>query len=167
VNFEKIKNDLVNKNLKSAAVDVLIYPTKDYVIIPRGRSIEKKWIGAKVLDYKEKGNLNSEEKESFDNKLLAALNVCHDFTNIGILPSDKNVEPTFLLDGRKCNFENYYYITIILFSNTNTIMINCLKPIDKKGSEWVANENESTELVITEADKVYENIIRYVNMLTR
>lgn len=167
MNLENIKKQLQNKQLRSAAVDILVYPNKDYVIIPRGRSAEKKWIGAKVLDYKEKGNLNSEDSAQIDNKIIQALDVCCSFAEKGIEPTDKNVEAKFYQEGTKNDFKDYYYVSLIFFANNDTVRVNSLRPVDKKGSEWTAKEDTMTEVSSSDVDSVYNILKKYINVQCR
>ena len=158
MNLNVIKEELLKKQLKSASVDILVYPNKDYVIIPRGRSLDKEWVGAKVLNYKEKGNFNEDDIKLFNHKLLECLTISHDYNNKCIKPTNKNLEPNFNAEGSKNNFKDYHYISLIFFSNTDIIRINSLKPIDKKGSEWIGKASSSFELSIDNIDKAYDII---------
>ena len=167
MNLEIIKEELLKKQLKSAAVDILVYPNKDFVIIPRGRSVDNKWIGAKVLNYKEKGNLNKDDEKTFADKIVGCLNVCHDYEKMGVEPTNKDVEPNFNIEGCKNSFKDYHYLSLILFSNTDIIKINSLRPIDKKGSEWVGKSDDAVELTLSDANKIYDNIKKYTNTQCR
>lgn len=166
-NINEIKKAILDKNQKSVALDMLVYPNGEFVIIPRGRSAEKKWIGAKVLNYKECGDFSKNSKDDVINKILKCLTVAYDYESLGIDPTDKNVEPRFSSDGAKAGFVGYFYLSILLFAATNTVKVNSLKPIDKKGSEWVGKSDTAVEIDDSNFDDIYNVLKKYINILGR
>lgn len=162
-NIIQIKNEILNKNLKSAALDILVYPNCEYVIIPRGRSVDKKWIGAKTLNYKETGDLNKDAKKQVIYKILNCLNICFDYESLGINPSNKSIEPRFCVEGAKEGFKGYFYFSLILLAETSIVKVNSLKPVDTKGRDWVGNSNTSEQIDISNFYDVYEILKKYIN----
>lgn len=164
--LDKIQNELLERNMRGTLVDVYIYPDNSYSIIPLGRSSSKKWIGSRVLNYKETGNICSESDRDFANKIYNALIVSYKFEEMGIEPSD-NMEPKFSEEGKRNGFNGYRYLSVTLFAKTGTIEINELKPIDKKGSEWVGKSDTLISLPIEECTNIKSVLNKYLDKACR
>lgn len=164
--LNKIRNELIEKNIKGALIDIYLYPDNSYSIIPLGRSASKEWIGSRVLNYKETGNINDENDRNFANKIYNALNVSYKYEELGIEPSG-DMEPKFREEGKKNGFKGYKYLSVTLFAKKDTIEINELKPIDKKGSEWVGKSDTALIIDIDDCTNIYEIIKKYIETQSR
>lgn len=165
--FENLLDSLKTKGLRGATLSMYVYPDGKFTIVPFGQSKEKKWIGSRNLEYKIDGDFISMDSNEIINKIIEGLDVSVNYEEKGINAKKDAVDSRFFEEGKKAGFTNYLNLSILLLSQTETIRINSLKPVDKKGEEWVAKTDASTDLSVYNANDLYDSIKKYISTPSR
>ena len=143
--FEDVIELLKNKGLRGATMDMYVYPSGEFTIVPSGQSSKKEWIGSRNLDFKIKGNFNSMDTNTVIDKIKEGLYVSVNYEEKGIKATKTNVEGVFIENAKKDNFINYNKISFVLLAQANVLRATILTFVDKKGDEWVGKRENSTE----------------------
>ena len=146
--LEKAMESLIEKGIRGAALDMYVYPSGEFTIVPLGQSSKKEWIGSRNLDFKIKGDFNSLSVESVIEKVDDGLYISVNYEDKGIVAKKTNVEEVFIENARKDNFKNYYKISFVLLAPTKTLRVNSLTCVDKKNDEWVGKRENSVEFAL-------------------
>ncbi len=158
-----IREELINRKLRGATVNVYVYPDMDYVIVPMGQSPTKEWFGFRNIDCLERGNIRVDSEETFMKKLSKSFKVGYDYINMGLKASPKDVEARFIKEGKENNFKNYCYLSLNILSSEEAIQINVMKNKDKKGMEWVGERDSKIVLPLNDSEKIYNCVKKFVN----